>query len=75
MKTKNLPLYILAVVIVVGFFVLLGLLIFKEIPPQNKDLLNIVIGTLLAAFMSVVSYWYGSSKGSADKTEMFKKPE
>lgn len=61
--------YILAIAIATGLFILIGLLIYKSIPEQNKDLLNIVIGTFLAAFSSIISYFFGSSKGSNDKTE------
>jgi hypothetical protein len=70
MKTKDLLMYVLGGLIVVGFFGLLGLLIFNPAPIDNKDLLNITIGSLIAAFATVVNYFYGSSKGSADKNEM-----
>ena len=70
MKNKNLLMYILGGIIVIGFFALLGLLIFNPAPIDNKDLLNITIGSLLAAFATVVNYFYGSSKGSSDKNEL-----
>lgn len=70
MKTVDKYMYILGATIVLGFFILLGILIFKAIPEPNKDMINLVIGTLLGAFMAVVTYFYGSSKGSKDKTDM-----
>lgn len=70
MKIKDLLMYILGGLIVLGFFCLLGLLIYITIPEPNKDLLNIAIGSLIAAFATVVGYFYGSSKGSSDKTEL-----
>ena len=73
MRTKNLMMYVLGGLITIGFFGLLWLLIYISIPEQNKDLLNIAIGSLLAAFATVVGYFYGSSKGSADKTELLRK--
>jgi uncharacterized membrane protein YccC len=73
MKTKDLLMYILGGLIVVGFFGLLGLLVFNPAPVDNKDLLNITIGSLIAAFATVVNYFYGSSKGSSDKNEMINK--
>ena len=73
MRTKDLLMYILGGLIVLGFFGLLGLLIFNPAPVDNKDLLNITIGSLIAAFATVVGYFYGSSKGSADKNELLKK--
>ena len=61
--------YILAISIAAGLFILIGLLIYRSIPPENKDLLNIVIGAFLAAFSSIITYFFGSSKGSSEKTE------
>ena len=73
MKTaKEVFMYCLAAVIVIGIFILVGLLIFQEMPTSNKELLILVIGNLMAAFISVISYFFGSSKGSADKTEILK---
>jgi len=72
MKTKDLFMYILAVIIIAGIFILLGVLLMHEIPTENKDLLNIVIGAFIASFSAVISYFFGSSKGSAEKNEMLK---
>ena len=65
--------YLLGAIIVVGFFLLLYLLVYQQIPIENKDILNIVVGALIGSFTTVVGYFYGSSKSSADKTEMLKK--
>lgn len=70
---KDVAMYVLGAFIVLGFFGLLGLLIYNGVPEQNTDLLNIGIGSLLAAFATVVGYFYGSSKGSSDKNELIKK--
>jgi hypothetical protein len=75
MKTKNLPMYILAGLIVLGYFALLGILTFKEVPAGNNTLYNIAMGSLLMAFATVVGYWFGSSKGSSDKNELIHKPK
>jgi hypothetical protein len=78
MKTKNIFQYLLGGVIVVGFFLLLYFLIFSGVPDTNKDLLNLVVGALIGSFATVVGYFYGSSAGSAAKTELMvnnKKPE
>lgn len=69
---KNIPLYILAALIVTGFFVLLYVLIFHPIPGDNKDVLNLVVGALIACFTAVVNYFFGSSKGSSEKNELLK---
>jgi hypothetical protein len=44
-------------------------------PELNKDLGLIVIGVLAAKFSDVVAYFFGSSKGSSDKTKMLRKTE
>ena len=74
MKTmQEIYMYILGAIIVIGFFLLLYLLVYQQIPVDNKDILNIVVGALIGSFTTVVGYFYGSSKSSADKTEMLKK--
>jgi heme O synthase-like polyprenyltransferase len=65
--------YLLGAIIVMGFFLLLYLLVYQQIPVENKDILNIVVGALIGSFTTVVGYFYGSSKSSADKNEMLKK--
>ena len=74
MKARNVFMYILGALIVAGIFTIIGLLIFRPMPPDNADLLNLTIGALLAAFGGVVNYFYGSSKGSADKNDLLKPP-
>ena len=71
--TKEIYMYVLGAVVVLGIFFLVGVLMFIEMPNSNKDLLNIVIGALIGAFLSVVGYFFGSSKGSADKTDLLNK--
>ena len=65
--------YILGAIIVIGFFSIIGIVFKLEMPQPNKDLGLIVIGALVAKFGDVVGYFYGSSKGSADKTELINK--
>lgn len=61
---------ILAVIIVVGSYVLFYFLVIKEVPAPNKDLLNIVAGMLFGGPLAgVVGYYFGSSKNEADKAK------
>jgi hypothetical protein len=69
MNAKNLHLYILAGIIIAGTVVFLALLAVRETPAANKDAIMMALGAQLAAFGTVVGYFFGSSKGSADKTE------
>jgi hypothetical protein len=66
-KIPELFMYILGTLIVLGFFGLLIMLITITVPIDNKDLLNISIGSLLASFSAIVGYYWGSSKSSSDK--------
>lgn len=59
---------IMSALITVGFFVMLYLVIRKEIPEGSRDLANIMLGSLGASFAAVTAYWVGSSAGSAQKT-------
>lgn len=52
-----------SVLIVVGFLGLVAALLFKQVPDSQVSL--VLFGTLSTAFGSVVSYWLGSSAGSA----------
>lgn len=69
----NLVLTILSGLIVVAFFVLLYILASSPVPEGNADVVNLTVGALIGAFTSVIGYWFGSSAGSKQKTEMLTK--
>ena len=69
-RTKDIFMYSLAAIIVIGIFTIISFLIFKVMPLENKDLLTLTLGALIAGFSNVLGYFFGSSKGSADKNEM-----
>jgi len=70
MRAKDIYMYLLGALIVVGFFVILIVVFRKVMPVENKEIGLMVIGALVAKFGDVVNYFFGSSKGSADKTEL-----
>ena len=70
MEIKNIFKYALGGLIVLGFFIFGICLIIVDIPQENVDLLNLVVGSLLSAFATVVAYFYGSSLGSSEKNKM-----
>lgn len=74
-KTRDIYMLVLGALIVSGFFALLYILIYAGIPEQNKEILNIVVGALIGSFTSVVGYFFGSSLGSKDKTEVMGGPK
>ena len=59
--------YVLDFVIVIGTFVFGYLLFFIGVPEANKDIMNIMFGTLLGLCSTVVNYHRGSSEGSTAK--------
>ena len=60
---------VLALGVLVATFVLFGLIMFNEtlIDASRKDIIIYVLGVLSAISTQIVSYYFGSSKGSADK--------
>mgnify|MGYP001615339757 CR=1 FL=1 len=64
--------------LVVGFSAgIVILLIFQTVPQSNLQIVNIALGSLMTMAGSVVGYFFGSSKGSSDKTALLAngKPE
>ena len=49
------------------------ILIYAELSPSVHDALLILVGVLASAFTAVVSYFFGSSKGSSDKNDLIGK--
>lgn len=70
MKIKDIFQYALAALIVIGFFTIVYVVFIKVLPPENKDVAYLVIGALVAVFTSVVNYFFASTKGSAEKTDI-----
>jgi hypothetical protein len=70
--TQNWYLYTLAALVVVGFFVLTVLLMIPTTKISddagNKDIVFMLFGGLVTGFSMVLSYFFGSSAGSAQKT-------
>lgn len=58
---------ILAGLITLGFFLILGWMIIKGIPETGHDALLLLLGTLSASWAGVVAYYFGSSSGSRSK--------
>jgi hypothetical protein len=69
-KWQNIFLYILAGIIILGFIGLLVVLVFHLAPDGNQTLLNVMVGQFATMTGLVVSYFFATSKSSADKTEM-----
>ena len=66
---KDINLYILAYIAVVGFFGIIAMVMLVPLPTGSGELIFFLLGALTANYNSVYNYFFGSSKGSADKTE------
>jgi len=50
------------------FFTLVGMLMWVVLPEANVGPVNQLFGAMATGFGMVLEYFFGSSKGSADKT-------
>jgi hypothetical protein len=67
---RDVNLYILAWVIVIGFFALVTLLTQTTLPADSSGVTFMLFGSLATGFGQVLGYFFGSSKSSAEKTEI-----
>lgn len=65
---------IIDVVVVVGFFVVLGVLVMRPVTMDQTQfaVANILLGTLGTSFVQIINYHRGSSAGSAAKDAAIK---
>lgn len=70
--SKN-SMYILAIVITIGFFGLLTYMLKYNVPKENKDILNIMLGSLGTAWITIVNFFFGSSMSSRANGETIRK--
>lgn len=61
---------IIAVMVVIGAFVLAYFFMIKEIPKENRDIVMVVAGSIFGgALQGVLGYYFGSSKVEGDKAK------
>lgn len=63
----------LAVFTTAGFFGLLLLLVYQPIPEGSKAALDIMLGSLGTAWISIITFYFGSSRSSQKKDEAIAK--
>lgn len=57
---------ILAVISVVGAFIVLCMIIMKPIPEGNKDTVNLALGIILGGLVGgIAGYYFGASKDNS----------
>ena len=57
-----------AILVIIAFLALLFLVILMTTSIVNMTMANIMIGSLGTIVIQIFAYWFGSSKGSKDKT-------
>ncbi|SAK70889.1 hypothetical protein AWB78_02825 [Caballeronia calidae] len=65
---------VLAMSVTAGFFGILLLMALRALPEANRDLVNVVVGALGTAWISIIGYYFGTSAGSMRKTELLAQP-
>lgn len=63
-------LYVLATSVVIAFGAICFVLIYEPIPEGANQVVLLLFGGLVAGFTQVMNYFFGSSKGSKDKTNL-----
>jgi len=61
----------LAILLTILTFALVFTFLFVHLPQEKKDLLNFIFGSVFGAFMTMVSYYFGSSESSSYKNRVF----
>lgn len=60
----------LAALVLLGFFGAFAAMLFYPLPDGSKESLYILLGALASMATSVMTYYFGSSAGSAEKTRL-----
>lgn len=66
---KNAAPIFFGLIVVGGFFAVMGSLLYHEFPPSNKDFIASLGKTLENILIMVVSFWFGSNASSKAKDE------
>jgi hypothetical protein len=63
---------VLAIMIVIASFALFYAILFKDVKNESRDVILFVAGSVSTILTQVTAYFFGSSKGSADKDKIIK---
>jgi len=72
LKKLDLLQVLTGVVVLSIWFIMVNTLLFYELPEGNREIIIHMIGILEGAAMALVTFFFGSSKGSQDKNEILK---
>lgn len=65
--------WLLAIGITGGFFGVLGYMLSYPVPAGAERVIDVMLGSLGTAWIAVISYYFGSSSGSARKHDLIDK--
>ncbi len=68
--TKDRTQSIIGALVIIGFFVVLGVMVAKKLPEGAETEFSIMLGALATMTAAVVNYFFGSSAGSKEKTKL-----
>lgn len=64
---------VIAAVVLSGWFLIQGVLLFTVIPQEMREIIMRTLGTLDAVLLGIIGYYFGSSAGSKQKSELLSK--
>lgn len=67
---KDIFFYAIAACFVIGYFILLYVILNRNIPAGNMQVALLLFGTLTGGVMTILNYFFGTSLSSAQKNEM-----
>lgn len=70
MRMNDLIGNIVGILIVLGFLMCVGIVLFFKVPEGSQRLADIMLGALGTMAAAVVNFFFGSSVGSKKKTEI-----
>ncbi len=65
--------FMIAVIALIGDFILVGMLFFINIPADNERILDVVIGVMIGIATTVAAFYFPSSVGARAKDEALNK--
>jgi len=65
---------IIGALIIMGFFIVLGVMVARRLPQGAETEFSIMLGALATMTAAVVNYFFGSSAGSKEKTRLMATP-
>jgi hypothetical protein len=69
----DLMFYLTGIVCLSAFVLVVYAIVYQSIPAENKELFIHLVGLVEGAVLTIIAYYYGTSKSSSDKTKMLAK--